>query len=143
MIRSNKLKSHMFFCSRDHVKSGDKSKSFYFNFCDAVSTKLEMIMVYERGSPPIIVTGHNSHMTSKKSYSLFSHGPWLSNSTRWSMTTKLDKMISYGIGPPCTKLHHSCIIHAINPISQVPMDTKLDRVVAYDMEPKLKKSHHS
>ena len=59
------------------------------------------------------------------------------------MTTKLDKMIAYGTGPQCTKLHHSCTIHAITPIPQVPMDSKLDRVVAYDMEPKLKKSHHS
>ena len=110
MIRSHKLKSHMYFCSRDHVKSRDKYKTFYFNFCDAMSTKLEMILVYEKGSSPIIMTWHNSCMTSKKSYSLFSHGPWPANSTRWSMTTKLDKVIGYWATMVLDHHAQNCII---------------------------------
>ena len=46
------------------------------------------------------------------------------------MTTKLDKMMAYGIGPRYTKSHDS---HDI--------DTKLDKVVAHDIGTKLKKSH--
>ena len=27
----------------------------------------------------------------------------------WLMTTKLDRVMAYGTGPPCTKLHESLI----------------------------------
>ena len=44
------------------------------------STKLEMVMAYEKGSPPTMVTWHNSRVTNKKSY--VSRPP---NSTRWQL----------------------------------------------------------
>ena len=63
-------------------------------------TKIEMDMIYEKRSPPTMVTWHNSCVTSKKSYiSIFT----------WLMSTKLGKMMAYGIGPPCTKSHDSLI----------------------------------
>ena len=60
----------------------------------AMSTKREMVMAFEKGSPPTMVTGHNSHMMNIKSYiSVYT----------WLMTTKLSKVMVYGTGPPCTK----------------------------------------
>ena len=52
MTRSHKLKSHMFLYSRGHVRSRDKYKTLYFNFRNAMSTKLEMDVVYEMGHQP-------------------------------------------------------------------------------------------
>ena len=107
-------------------------------------TKLEMVMAYEKGSPPTIVAWKNSHVTSKKSY--------ISVST-WLISTKSDKVMVYGIGPPCTKSHDFSILwfHVVsyqnkkryicNSLS--PLDDKLKRVVVYDMRLTLKKSHHS
>ena len=68
------------------------------------------------------------------------------------MTTKPNKMMDYGIGPPLTKSHDFLIVwlyvvswqnkkrYISN--SSGPMDTKLERVVAYGMALTLKKSHH-
>ena len=62
------------------------------------------------------------------------------------MTSRLDKMMTYGIGRPCTKSHDSlgswlyAVSWQIKNISQnstSPMDIKFDRVVAYDLRPKL------
>ena len=48
-------------------------------------------MAYEKMSPPTMVAWHNINVTNKKSY--------ISVST-WLMTTKLNKVMAYGIGPP-------------------------------------------
>ena len=48
-----------------------------------------------------MVTWHSSHVTNKKSYIFAS---------AWLMTTKLDKVMAYGIGPPCTKSHDYLIL---------------------------------
>ena len=77
IIKSHKLKSQVFFCSRD------------------LPTKLEVVVAYEKGSPPTVVTLHKSRVK-KKSYT-------------WLMTTKIDKVMAYGIGPSCTKLHYVSI----------------------------------
>ena len=51
--------------------------------------KLEMVMAYEKRSTPTMVTWHNSRLANKKSYiSVFT----------WPMTTKLNKVMPYGIG---------------------------------------------
>ena len=63
----------------------------------------------------------------------------------WLMDTKLDKMMAYGIGPPCRKSHDSLITWLYVASWQrrymsnftSPVDTKHNRVVAYGME------HHS
>ena len=60
IIKSHKLKSQVFFCSRD------------------LPTKLEVVVAYEKGSPPTVVTLHKSRV--KKSHI---HGSWLPKSTRW------------------------------------------------------------
>ena len=38
----------MFFCSHGHVSSHDKLERLYFNFPEAMSTKLETGMAYEK-----------------------------------------------------------------------------------------------
>ena len=38
----------MFFGSRGHVRSRDKKHQLYFNFPEAMSTKLETDMAYEK-----------------------------------------------------------------------------------------------
>ena len=62
------------------------------------------------------------------------------------MTTKLDKMMAYGIGHAQSPQVIICNLvtnkkHYISNSTR-PMDTKLYRVVAYNMGPKLKKSNH-
>ena len=66
------------------------------------------------------------------------------------MTTKLDKMMAYGVGPPYTKSHDSLIMWLYVALWQKKrcisnstslIDTKLDKVVAHDIGTKLKKSH--
>ena len=54
------------------------------------------------------------------------------------MTTKLDKMMGYGIGLSCTNSHDS-LSNKKRYISSSTssMNTKLDKVVAYDMGPVL------
>ena len=44
IIKSHKLKSQVFFCSRD------------------LPTKLEVVVAYEKGSPPTVVTLHKSRV---------------------------------------------------------------------------------
>ena len=123
----------MFFCLSGHVRSFDKWKSLYFKFHEAISTKLEMAIAYQKGSPAIMVTWHNSRVASKKSYiSVFT----------CLMTTKLDKMMAYGIGHAQSPQVIICNLvtnkkHYISNSTR-PMDTKLYRVVAYNMGPKLK-----
>ena len=60
-----------------------------------------MLMAYEKISPPTMVAWHNGHVTNKKSY--------ISVST-WFTTTKLSKVMAYGIGPPETKSHDFLIV---------------------------------
>ena len=123
----------MFFCLSGHVRSFDKWKSLYFKFHEAISTKLEMAIAYQKGSPAIMVTWHNSRVARKKSYiSVFT----------CLMTTKLDKMMAYGIGHAQSPQVIICNLvtnkkHYISNSTR-PMDTKLYRVVAYNMGPKLK-----
>ena len=51
------------------------------------SKLFERVMAFEKGSPPTLVTLHNSHMTNKKHYI----------STRL-VATKLDKEMAYKMG---------------------------------------------
>ena len=55
MIRSQKPKSHLSFCLRDHVRSSDKQKTLYLDFCEDMLVKPEMVMAYEKGSPSTMV----------------------------------------------------------------------------------------
>ena len=93
----------MFLCSRGHVRSSDQYKMLYFNFRETMSAKLEMYMAYEKGSPPTMVTWHKSYKSQKWKKLYFYTCTWL-------MTTKLDKMMAYGVGPPYTKSHDSLIM---------------------------------
>ena len=107
------------------------------------STKLEMIMAYEKMWPPKMVAWHNSHVANKNNYIFVS---------MWFMTTKLKKMMDYGIGPPLTKSHDFLIawLYVVSwqnkkcyiSNSSGPMDTKLERLVA-DIVLTLKKPHHT
>ena len=49
-----------------------------------------MVMAYEKVSPPKMVTWHNNRGTNKKIYFSF---------CKSFLTTKLDKVMTYGIGP--------------------------------------------
>ena len=137
MIRSHKLKSLMFFCWRRSNK-----KRYISTSMRPYSTKLEILIVYEKESPPTMVTWHNNRVTNKKIY--------ISVST-WLMTTKLNKVMAYAIGPPCTKSYGSLIMWLyvvswqnknLQFLKSIWHD-KLDRVAAYDMRPTLQKSHQS
>ena len=91
-----------------------------------------------------MVTWYNGHVTNKKSY-IFTFAS--------IMTTKLDKVMAYGIGPRYTKSHDYLILWSYVVSWQNKkrthqtyghqMDTKLEEVVAYYMGLTLKMSHHS
>ena len=90
----------MFTFSRGHVTNKRGSAIKYLRFCEAMLTILELVAAYEKGSPLTLVTGNNRRVTNRKSYiSIFT----------WIMNTKLDKVMAYGIEPPCTKWYDSLI----------------------------------
>ena len=58
-------------------------RSYISTSMSPYSTKLEMVMAFEMMSIPSMVAWHNNHVTNKKALSLFLHGSWLTNWTRW------------------------------------------------------------
>ena len=86
-----------------------------------------------------MIKWHNSRVTNESYISTFT----------WLMTTKLNKVIAYGIGHRTQGAWFfdiviiCCLMTSKKRNISSPMDTKLDRVVAFDMGPTLKKSLHS
>ena len=148
MVRSNKCKSNMFFCSHGHVSSHDKLERLYFNFPEAMSTKLETDMAYEKVVTWLVKNLYFHIARDYQTRQDDGNGPPRTNSTRWwqRATTHKAAWQDDGTGPPRTKPHDSlimclCYIYVIicclvtkkkcyisNTASS--MDTKFDRVEA-------------
>ena len=107
-------------------------------------TKLEMMMVYEKKSPPIMVTWHNSCVTNKKKLCLcFYMAHDYQNQQGddlWCQATvhKVAWFFDHAIIRSLVTNKKRYISNSTS-----PMDTKPDRVVTYDVRLTLKKSHHS
>ena len=63
-VGRQKIKSRMYFVPG----SCDTKKTLYLNFCEAIPTKLGMVIAYEKGTPSTMVTWHNSYVTNKKKF---------------------------------------------------------------------------